>query len=129
MPRKTKSDRMSTDRSYSPAMQDRVPEFQAIRELATSVNALHKQMAAVCAPIVREMIRSRLHDQQEIERMLDSLLDCACIPDGLELFRSLCRYYFSITPVATADYVHAYRDLWDSENHRKREERSVSHEN
>lgn len=129
MPRKSKSEQMSTDRSHSPAMQDKDCEFQAIRALAVSVNALHKQMAAECGPIVREMIRSGTQDQHEIERMLDRLLDCACIPDGLELFRSLCRYYFSINPVATADYVHAYRDMWDSEVDEIGEGPRVNHEN
>ena len=46
--------------------------------------------------------------------MLDSLLDCACIPEGLALFRTLCRYYFTLNPAATADYIRAYRDMWDN---------------
>jgi len=64
--------------------------------------------------MVQDIIQNRRQDQQQIERLLDRLLDCACIPDGLALFRSLCRYYFSINPVATADYIKAYREMWDS---------------
>jgi hypothetical protein len=45
--------------------------------------------------------------------LLDRLLDCACIPEGLALFRTLCSYYFTLNPAATADYVGAYREMWD----------------
>ena len=89
-----------------------------ITELAASLNALHRQMATACAPVVQDMIRSRTRDQQQIEHLLDRLLDCACIPEGLALFKSLCRYYYTLNPAATADYVFAYRDMWDSEAER-----------
>jgi hypothetical protein len=52
---------------------------------------------------------------QEIEHTLDHLLDCTCIPEGLALFKALCRYYYAINPAATAGYVHACRDMWDSD--------------
>ena len=91
------------------------PDFAAIRTLAASLHGLHQQMAASHAPIVHRLIQSRSRDPQAIEHTLDRLLDCACIPEGLALFKALCRYYYSINPAATAGYVHAYRDLWDSE--------------
>ncbi|MCF7838030.1 MAG: hypothetical protein K9N49_05320 [Candidatus Marinimicrobia bacterium] len=86
-----------------------------IMELAASLNQLHKQMADACAPVVQDIVQSRCRDQQQIEHTLDRLLNCACIPEGLALFKALCRYYYTLNPAATADYVHAYRDLWDSE--------------
>ena len=70
-------------------------------------------MAAACAPSVQSIIQSRSRDQRQIEHLLDRLLDCACIPEGLALFRTLCRYYFTLNPTATASYVGAYRDMWD----------------
>ena len=51
-----------------------------------------------------------------IERTLDYLLDHACIPQGLALFKSLCRHYWEINPQATASYINAYREMWDSED-------------
>jgi hypothetical protein len=96
-------------------------EFDAIVSLAHSLNELQRQSASICAPMVQGIIQSRTQDQQHIERLLDRLLDCACIPDGLVLFRALCRYYFSINPVATADYIQAYREMWDSEEAGKEE--------
>jgi hypothetical protein len=88
---------------------------EAILALARSVIELHQRMIALSAPVVTKMIRSRTRDQPQIEHLLDRLLDCAGSPDGRDLFRSLCRYYFSINPIATADYIHAYREMWDSE--------------
>ena len=37
------------------------------------------------------------------------------MPEGLALFKTLCRYYWDIDPSATAAYVHAYREMWDPE--------------
>jgi len=97
-----------------PSLQNSM-RLDPILTLAHTANELHHQAAANCAPMVRDMIQSRTQDHQQIEHMLDRLLDCACIPDGLSLFRSLCRCYFPINPAATANYVNAYREMWDSE--------------
>lgn len=67
------------------------------------------------APTVQNLVHTRSHDVREIEHTLDHLLDCACIPEGLALFKSLCRHYYGINPASTAAYVHAYREMWDSD--------------
>jgi len=89
--------------------------LDGILTLVATVNELHRQMAAICAPVVRELILTRSQDMQKIEETLDHLLGSACIPEGLRLFKSLCRYYYDLNPAATATYVHAYREMWDSE--------------
>jgi hypothetical protein len=33
----------------------------------------------------------------------------------LLLYKKLCRHYYAIDPAASAAYVHAYREMWDSE--------------
>lgn len=53
-------------------------------------------------------------DARRIERTLDGLLDFCGNPPTLDLYRRLCRHYFDIDPVATASYINAYRELWDS---------------
>jgi len=90
-------------------------DFTEIRALASTIHDLHQQKAVAYAPIVDDIIRSRSCDVTEIERTLDHLLDCACIPEGLDLFKALCRYYFTLNSSATADYVNAYREMWDNE--------------
>lgn len=90
-------------------------DFTEIRALAATLHDLHRQRVATLTPIVQHLIRSRSRSAQEIEHTLDSLLDCACTPEGLALFNALCRHYYPHNPAATASYVHAYREMWDSE--------------
>ena len=84
-----------------------------IKALAASLNELHRQMALAYTPIVQGIIQSGSRDIQEIEHTLDHLLTCAGHPQGLLLFKSLCRYYYGIDPVATAWHVHSYREWYD----------------
>ena len=90
-------------------------EFAKIRSLAASVHAIHRQRVALLSPIAQALIDTRSRNVKEIEHTLDHLLDCACIPEGLAIFKALCRYYYTINPAATASYVLAYREMWDSE--------------
>ncbi len=75
---------------------------------------LHQQAVDGLAPSVRKIIEGRSRDVRLIEHTLDHLLDHACIPQGLVIFKSLCRYYWDINPNATASYINGYREMWDS---------------
>lgn len=92
--------------------QDQLTELM---RLTADLQALRKQGIATLAPVVQELVRSGSHDVQRIEHTLDQLLDVACLPEGLILFKTLCRHYWALDPQATADYVNAYRELWDNE--------------
>lgn len=105
---KAKSIQQST-----PVIED--SDFAEIRGLATTQQKLHQQQVAVLTPIVQNLIRSRSRSAQEIEQTLDHLLGSACIPEGLGLFKALCRYYYDIDPTATESYVQSYFDMWDSD--------------
>ncbi|MBX3421536.1 MAG: hypothetical protein KF752_08270 [Pirellulaceae bacterium] len=95
------------------AYQDLLHDLSAIID---PLQTLHQQAVAIHAPTVREMVRNGSRDKQLIEHTLDQLLDHACIPNGLVLFKTLCRYYWPIDPQATASYVYAYREMWDSDD-------------
>ena len=84
--------------------------------LAESLRCLQELGVAQSTPIVETILRTRSRDVRHIEQTLDGLLDIACHPAGLQLYRRLCRHYWEINPQATADYINAYRDLWDSED-------------
>ena len=105
---------MATKRSSQPVSSPiSDPDFAEIRSLMGTLRDLHRQNAAALAPIVQAHIHTRNRDANEIEHTLDHLLDCACIPEGLTLFKMLCRYYYEINPTSTATYVHGYREMWD----------------
>ncbi|HRQ90152.1 MAG TPA: hypothetical protein PLA50_15235 [Bacteroidia bacterium] len=95
--------------------------LEAMEEQIAVLHSLQQQAAQSCAPIVQEILHSRSRDVQQIEHTLDSLLDCAGTPEGLALFKTLCRYYYTLNPNAAAEYVNIYREMWD-------QEREVAHE-
>ena len=97
------------------------PAFESIAKLVVSLRTLQQQAAVAYTPVVHDLIARRSRDKKKIEHTLDHLLDCACIPEGLALFKALCRHYHGIDPAATATYVYAYRDLWDSEEAQSQE--------
>ena len=86
---------------------------ETITGLATHITQLQMLAVQQQKPVVEHLIRTRSRDVNAIEQTLDRLLDVACHDAGLELFRRLCRYYWTINPESTAVYVLAYRDMWD----------------
>src|SRR5438105_533629 len=88
----------------------RDPFFEAIAELANSINQLARQAAREYEPIVHAMVRSRCTDTHHIEHTLDGLLGFCGNPEALLLYRRLCRHYYALDPVAATFYVHAYRE-------------------
>ncbi len=91
------------------------PLRQAIGDLAESIAVLVRRAVAEYAPVVEAIVRSQSQDVRYIERTLYGLLDCCFEPQALLLYRKLCRHYYAIDPAAAADYVRAYRDMWESE--------------
>lgn len=91
---------------------------ELLAELTKSVAALQtlrEHAIDALTPIVQELVHSGSRDVQRIEQTLDQLLNHACLPDGLALFKALCRHYWTLDPQAAACYVNAYREMWDEE--------------
>lgn len=76
---------------------------------------LAEEAAILNTPLVNSMVETNSQDIKLIEHTLDSLLDFAFDETVLILFKKLCRHYYAIHPQATAEYVLAYRDMWDDE--------------
>ncbi|MCX6880736.1 MAG: hypothetical protein NTW21_44065 [Verrucomicrobia bacterium] len=88
---------------------------QAITGLAASLQALEPQAVELYTPIIESIVRSRSRDTHHIEHTLDGLLGFCGHDPALVLYKKLCRHYWNIDPPATASYINAYRDMWDSE--------------
>lgn len=87
-----------------------IDQFQPMIE---SLQSLTKQAIQQYVPLVDQVIREQSKDHEQIKHLLDGMLDF-CFDDAmLEYYKKLCRYYFKIDPNMTAEYVYAYRDLWD----------------
>jgi hypothetical protein len=112
---------MSKRKTASPASNNYRGLLDDLSAIIAPLHALHRQGVEAHAPSVREILRCRSRDAHLIERTLDHLLDHACIPQGLAHFKSLCRHYWDINPQATANYINAYREMWDSDDRETQE--------
>jgi hypothetical protein len=92
-----------------------------LEAIIAPLQALHQQAIEALTPNVHDIIESNSRDERLIERTLDHLLDHACLPQGLAIFKALCRYYWAIDPHATTSYVYAYREMWDDGDHKNNE--------
>ena len=85
--------------------------FQSVSTIAKEMQGLQTLAVIQYTPVVEAIIATRSRDVRHIEHTLDGLLDFACHPAGLQLFKALCRYYYHIDPTATVDYINAYREM------------------
>lgn len=83
--------------------------------LVGQMQRLQLQAEQQYKPVVDDLVRAGSRDVQQIEHTLDGLLDFCGHTPVLEMYRRLCRHYWDIDPEATAFYVKAYRERWDSE--------------
>ena len=83
--------------------------------LVGQLQRLQLQAAQQYQPVVEALLRTGSRDVQQIEHTLDGLLDFCGHAPVLAMYRRLCSHYWDIDPAATADYVKAYREQWDSE--------------
>ena len=89
--------------------------MQAILTLAGGMRDLQRKAAQQYQPVVDDIVLTRSRDTQHIEHTLDGLLAFCGHEPVLRLYKKLCRHYWDIDPAATADYVNAYREYWDSD--------------
>ena len=85
-----------------------------IKAIAENLRGLQELGVSQYTPVVEQIIASRTRDALHIQHTLDHLLDFACHPGGLVLYKTLCRYYYTFDPAATAAYVNDYREMWDT---------------
>jgi hypothetical protein len=91
----------------------KVPE--AILELVHSLQGLEPRAAQQYRPVVDDILRTGSRDASRIEHTLDGLLDFCGHEPVLLMYRRLCQHYWQLDPAATASYINAYRERWDSD--------------
>ena len=96
-------------------MSDHDALCKTVGALAEAVCDLQQQAAQQYKPVVDGILLTRSRDIRHIEHTLDRLLDFCGHEPVLQLYKKLCRHYWDIDPVATADYINAYREYWDSD--------------
>ena len=92
--------------------------FENIRGIAGHLQQLQQQALAEYKPLIENIVFHQSNDVNEIEHTLDGLLDIAANGEGLELYRKLCRYLYSINPESAAAYVGFWKEAWDEDEER-----------
>ena len=89
-----------------------------LHELAKSIVDLQKEAVKLTLncwkPEAENIIISQSKDIDRIEHALDALCEVAFDKEVLNVFKSLCRYYYTIDPLATAEHINFYRVMWDN---------------
>jgi hypothetical protein len=96
-------------------MSDYDAMLKAIGTLAGGVRDLQQQAAQQYKPVVHGILVTGSRDIRQIEHTLDRLLDFCGREPVLRMYKQLCRHYWPIDPAASADYINAYREYWDSD--------------
>ena len=89
--------------------------FAAIEKLAKQTNEIALRAVSLYAAEVENIITTKCKNNKTIEHTLDGMLSFCFNEQMLLHFKTLCRYYFTINPTATVDYINIYREQWDSE--------------
>ena len=93
---------------------------QAILDLVRSMRDIEQRAVQQYRPLVDNILQTGGRDAQHIEHTLDGLLDfCGYAPVVL-MHRQLCRHYWQFDQAATAYYINACREQWDSDEGRDR---------
>jgi hypothetical protein len=87
---------------------------QAILDLVDSMRELEQRAALQYRPVVDDILRTGSRDAHHIEHTLDGLLDFCGHGPVVLMYRQLCRHYWQFDETATAFYINAYRERWDS---------------
>lgn len=93
-------------------------EKQELYDMCKTIIDLNKQKYVIVKAEIEKIIKDNVKDESYIQRKLDEMLDILLFyenDDSLLLFRSLCKYYFSINPMVTAQYITYYREQNDLE--------------
>ena len=88
---------------------------QAILDLVDSMRELEQRAALQYQPEVDDILRTGSRDAHHIEHTLDGLLDFCGHEPVVLMYRQLCRHYWQLDQAATAFYINAYRERWDSD--------------
>ena len=91
-------------------------QLDGFKELAESIEQNTYQAYEIHKEGVDRIYVDNVQNVNEIERLLDYILTYSSDEKMLLLFKKLCRHYYKINPVATAEYVTIYKDMWEEDN-------------
>ena len=88
---------------------------EGLLDLVRGMQDIEQRAAQQYRPLVDNILRTGSRDAEQIEHTLDRLLDFCGHEPVVLMYRQLCRHYWQIDQAATAYYINAYRERWDSD--------------
>jgi len=86
-----------------------------IQTLAQQLKTLANQALPIYTQKVEAIINNEIQDHNQIELTFDYMLDFCYDDKMLLLYKKLARYYFTINPQGTANYINYYRERYEDE--------------
>ena len=86
-----------------------------IQELGNQLKTLAKQTLPLYTQKVETIINNKIQDHNQIELTFDYMLDFCYDDEMLLLYKKLARYYFTINPQGTANYINYYKERYEDE--------------
>ncbi len=83
--------------------------------LTQQLKTLAKQAIPIYTQKVEAIINNKIQDHNRIELTFDYMLDFCYDDEMLLLYKKLARYYFTINPQGTANYINYYRERYEDE--------------
>jgi len=85
-----------------------------IQTLAQQLKNLANQALPIYTQKVEAIINNEMQDHNQIELTFDGILDFCYDDEMLLLYKKLARYYFTINPQGTANYINYYRERYEN---------------
>lgn len=88
---------------------------ELIGNIGTLQNEVVLQTLLIWKPKAESIIKTKSKEVNAIEHTLDALCEVAFNDEVLMVFKKLCRYYYDIDPLATAEQIQFYREMWGND--------------
>jgi len=86
-----------------------------VQALAQQLKTLADQAIPLYTQKVEDIINNQITDHNHIELTFDGMLDFCYDDEMLLLYKKLSRYYFTVNPQGTANYINYYRERYEEE--------------
>lgn len=86
-----------------------------IKSIAESIKNLYTQAFLIYKPIVNDICSKEMVESKELENVLDGLVSMCMSDEMLNLFKQVCRKFYSQYPEVITDYVMFYKEVYEEE--------------
>lgn len=87
--------------------------FAEIRETVREISRLMDNAYEQYSQLVEQVLKGRITENQEIERIMDGLVDFGDDPRLLELYKTLCHHVYNKHPALVREHIALFRSQFE----------------